>query len=513
MKKKKNIAIIDIGSNTVRLVIYQLNEQMVFTELQNIKLPVRLYQFLDEENELTKTGVHQLLRVMNLFKEIAHSYALEEMIATATAVIRQSKNAQELLEVVEKKTGITIRLLSEKEEAYYGQYAIVCTTAFSEAYTVDMGGGSTEITYFKDNEIIYSHSFPFGVVTLKQLFFNEHSPNNENALEQTNSYLKKQFASLPWLKDRKIPIIAIGGSSRNIATVHERMTDFPVVGIHQYEMKKKDLKDTLTLFTSLSFSELQSLDGLSKERADIIIPANLTFIALMEQVHAPKFIFCNKGLREGLLMESVNQKYPATYSPHHVKMTSIQRFVDTYQIDNYRTKKRTQIVELLLNEIKQKQLMNDEIEQLTAYVSYGSQLYHIGSYIEEDNSAYHSFYLLANSNLNGFTHRERISLALLASYKNKSLFKLFVKPFKQWFTEEELKYIRLAGSLIKFCEALNITTVNEIIHFSLKDKETYFVLKVEWSFDPVAEEYRANRQKKNLENIINKKVVIDFKKA
>lgn len=513
MKKKKNIAIIDIGSNTIRLVIYQLNEQMVFTKLQNIKLPVRLYQFLDEKKELSPEGVYQLLRVMTLFQEIAHSYELEEMITTATAVIRQSKNAPEILRTIEKKTGLTIRLLSENEEAYYGQYAIVRTTSFSEAYTVDMGGGSTEVTYFKDNEIIYSHSFPFGVVTLKQLFFNENFTNDEFAITQTKNYLKKQFASLPWLNDRNIPIVAIGGSSRNIATVHERMTDFPVVGIHQYEMKKKDLKETLRLFTSLSFSELQSLDGLSKDRADIIIPANLTFIALMEQVHAPKFIFCNKGLREGLLMESVNQKYHATYSPHHVAMTSIQRFVDTYQIDNYRAKKRTQIVDLLLNEIKQKQLLNEEIEQLIAYVSYGSQLYHIGSYIEEDNSAYHSFYLLANSNLNGFTHRERISLALLASYKNKSLFKLFVKPFKQWFTEEELKYIRLAGSLIKFCEALNITTVNEIIDFSLQDEDTHFVLKAKWSFDPVAEEYRANRQKKNLEHVLNKKVMIDFKKA
>ena len=81
------------------------------------------------------------------------------------------------------------------------------------------------------------------------------------------------------------------------------------------------------------------------------------------------------------------------------------------------------------------------------------------------------------------------------------------------FTEEELKYIRLAGSLIKFCEALNITTVNEIVDFSLQDEDTYFVLKAKWSFDPVAEEYRANRQKKNLEHVLNKKVMIDFKKA
>ena len=510
MKKSKKFGVIDIGSNTIRLVIYQLNTQMIFNEDQNIKLPVRLYQYLNEEKYLSETGIEELVRVLQLFQKIIENYELESLVVTATAVIRQAKNTEEILTTVKQQTGIDVRLLSEEEEAYYGQYAIVRTTAYSEAYTVDMGGGSTEVTYFKDNQIVESHSFPFGVVTLKQLFFAEKE--TEATIKEASKYIKAQFASLDWLKPRNIPIIAIGGSSRNIATVHERMTEFPSVGIHQYQMVEENLRETLELFKGLTIAARQSLDGLSKDRADIIIPANVTFLELMKQTEAPAFIFCNKGLREGLLMEEINRSQPDTYTPDRVSEITIERFVQVHQENTQHTKKRLQLIQLLLDEIQKHQLLNNDTEAFLPYLTYGSQLYHIGSAIEEEDSAFHSFYLLANSNLNGFTHKERITLALLASYKNKSLFKIFSKPFKEWFTEEEVKYIRLAGGLIKFVEAMNVVTVNEIQSLELIEKNDKLVLKARWSIDPIAEIYRANRQKKHLENAIQKKVSIDFKK-
>lgn len=511
MKETTHYGIIDIGSNTVRLVVYQIQPQMVYNEVQNVKLPIRLYQYLNDENELSQEGIDKLIEVMEVYKKITAHYQLEKLIATATAVIRQSKNNKKILSDVKKATGISLRLLSEEEEAFYGQYAIARTTAFTEGYTVDMGGGSTEITYFKDNQIAHSHSFPFGVVTLKNLFFNESLPEKEATLKQVRKYVKEQLDTLSWLRERNIPIIAIGGSSRNIASVHEQMTDFPVVGIHQYEMKQKDLKETLDLFTSLSLEELQSLDGLSKDRADIIIPANITFMALMEQVEAKKFIFCNKGLREGLLMEEINHRFPQAFTTTNIAETSVQRFVETYQMDVSRSNKRIELMRLFVNELQEKQFLTEDKEKLLSYLTFGAQLYLIGSAIEEDDSPFHSFYLLANSNLNGFTHKQRIALALLASYKNKSFFKLLSKPFKKWFTEEELNLLRRAGGLTKFMEALNATSVNDVLSFSLVEKSNKYVLVIEWSFDPLAETYRGNRQKKHLENVLQKKVVLDFK--
>jgi exopolyphosphatase/guanosine-5'-triphosphate,3'-diphosphate pyrophosphatase len=147
-------------------------------------------------------------------------------------------------------------------------------------------------------------------------------------------------------------------------------------------------------------------------------------------------------------------------------------------------------------------------------VHYAAFLYHIGSYIEEDDSSMHSFYLLANSNLNGFSHKERVVLALLASYKNKSLTRKFLQIVPGWFSTQELNLIRQAGSLIKFTESLLVTRVNQIQSISLeKDAKKTYVLKIKWSQDPLAETYRGNRQKKNFETVINKAIRLEFTRS
>lgn len=512
MEKSEMIGVIDIGSNTVRLVVYNLTDVYDFNELQNVKLPARLYQYLDEQQELSQEGINVLVEIIQLFKRIIQHYELDKIIATATAVIRQAKNQEAVLAAVEKETGIALRLLSDEEEAGYGHYAIVRTTQFSEGYTVDMGGGSTEVTYFRDNEIRYSHSFPFGVVTLKERFFENKKTNDKDAIKETKKFVTAQFASLDWIIDRNLPIIAVGGSSRNIASVHQRNHDYPIAGIHEYEMTKKDLEETKNLFCSLTLEELQNLDGLSKDRSDIIIPANITFIALYEQVNATKFVFCNKGLREGLLLEYINEQVPNTYDPESVRMATIRRLTNTYGIDAYSSSKRITLAKQIIQAIKDAALfeVSSEFEN---YLYYASYLYFLGSYIEEDDSPMHTFYLIANSNLNGFSHKERVALALMSSYKNKSLFNQFLKPFKEWYSDDELELIKQGGGLIKFCDALNITKINEIEKIELEkiDKKNY-KLNVSWSFDPIAELYQANRQKKQLENLLDKKIELNFTK-
>ncbi|WP_251870209.1 Ppx/GppA family phosphatase [Enterococcus italicus] len=512
MGKTKKVAIIDVGSNTVRLVIYQVSPVGNISQLQNVKLPARLYQYLDENQELSESGTAKLVEVIQLFQEILSEFDVDEIIATATAVIRQATNRQAVLAKVAEQTKLNLRLLSGEEEAYYGQYAVVRTTQFSEGYTVDMGGGSTEVTYFKDNQIQHSHSFPFGVVTLKNLFFQNKEPNDSKAIKKTKDYVRKQFASQKWIKPRDVPIIGIGGSARNIASVYQIVSNYPLSGIHEYEMTKANLNETSELFQSLTLAELQNLDGLSKDRADIILPANLTFLALCEITEAEKFVFCNKGLREGLLLKELSNTAEQVYDPDRVVEGVLMRMTESYGIDVALAQKRRALAEKLLTLCQEEGLVTLD-PKLLQYVYYAAFLYHIGSYIEEDDSSMHSFYLLANSNLNGFTHKERVALALLASYKNKSLTRKFLQNVPDWFSSQELSLIRQAGSLIKFTESLLITRVNEICSISLtKDKKCY-VLAIDWSKEPLAESYRANRQKKNFEAVINKSVKLEFTRS
>ncbi len=509
MATLKHVAVIDIGSNTVRLVIYQLTELYDFHELQNVKLPVRLYQYLDQDKNLAKKGIDKLVEVIRLFQKVMGHYQLDDVIATATAVIRQANNQEEVLASVAQETGLSLRLLSDEEEASYGQYAITRSTQFNEGYTVDMGGGSTEVTYFKNGVIKHYHSFPFGVVTLQELFY---ATADKKADEKAAAYIKEQISQFSWIKPRKLPIIAIGGSSRNIASVHQRMIDYPMSGIHEYEMSREDLQQTYELFDQLTVAQKQNLDGLSRDRADIITPANLLYLCLFDAVAAEKFVFCHRGLREGLLMERINQEAASAYTPNNVRKMTVRRLADLYLADAVGASQRLTIAKTLLAELEAAGLLYPT-QKVMDYLEAGTYLYHLGAYVEEDDSSMHSFYLLANSNLSGFSHKSRLSLALVASYKNKSLFNQFLRQYKNWLNPEALQVIREVGSIIKFCDALAITRVNEIrkLKFRKKDKGTY-TLKIIWKYDPLAEYYRATRQKKNLEYVLGKTIELDFQK-
>ncbi|KHE66730.1 exopolyphosphatase, partial [Halobacillus sp. BBL2006] len=206
---KKYYAIIDVGSNTMRLVIYLREKGGRLREIENVKAVARLRNHLQEEGDLSDEGVRTLLTTLNSFKEVAESYTLEEMVCVATATIRQASNQEDIIKKVSEQTGFDMRILSEHEEAYYGYLAVVNSTPLTEGITVDIGGGSTEVTYFKDRKLVESHSFPFGALTLKQDFFKKDLPS-EDEMSKLRHFLISQFSTLPWLEKRNVPLIGIG---------------------------------------------------------------------------------------------------------------------------------------------------------------------------------------------------------------------------------------------------------------------------------------------------------------
>ena len=129
-------------------------------------------------------------------------------------------------------------------------------------------------------------------------------------------------------------------------------------------------------------------------------------------------------------------------------------------------------------------------------------MYYLGSFIDSDSSSPHTYYLIANSMINGFPHKDRVKLALLASFKNKSLLKFYCKE-TQWFSGKEVDTIQALGGIIKFVNALNISHTSFVEEVKLKEKkDDKYELYVYYKGEPIAEEYQANRQKKHIEKIL-----------
>ena len=499
-------AIIDIGSNSMRLVIYQKEITGRLYEVENVKAVARLSNYLDHEHNLSPEGIDVLLNTLAHFSDVLAIYPYRQFICMATATIRQAHNRHELIKLVKQKFDWDMIILSEKEEAYYGYLAVVNSTSLTEGISVDMGGGSTEVTYFKNRELVHSHSFPFGALTLKALY--QYDLTEQENAQKVRQFVKDQFESLPWLKDRHIPLIGIGGSARNMAQIDQNEKSYPMAGLHQYQMNVYDINQILNYLISMPLSKREKVEGLSKDRADIIIPAIETFKVLYETVKADQFILSQKGLRDGINYSWLLANHDTAYFPN-VLEESLNEIVMRYN----QNMNQISHVHFLTRKIFN-QLVAQQLKTLTqadwSYLSHAIYVFNLGQYIDSESSAQHTFYLLANQTIDGLLNHEKLIIALIASYKDSVTFDQFVKPYKSWFTKHERKKYRLLGSLLKLTYALDATKRQVIQNVDIQMKQKQIKLIVYYKKNPSAESYQAEKQKKHFEKAINKKVVLQF---
>ena len=506
--EKLRTAIIDIGSNTIRLVMYQYDKEEGLHEFGNIKTVARLRTYLLPSGEMDEEGIKKLSETLVSFKQILEDYNVTDIYAVATAAVRQAANNEQIIQRMKRESGMDIAILSEEEEAYFGFLAVVNSMDTPSAVTIDIGGGSTEITLYKNKKLFKTNSFPFGTVSLKQKFVNGAIMNDEER-KALHTFVKAQFETLSWIRDVNLPIVAIGGSARNVAQVHQQKIDYPISGVHQYEMHQDDLLELKKDLGNMTFEQLKQLDGLSSDRADIIVPALEVFTTLMAVVGATSFQLSKKGLREGVIIDRVLQGDAGAFDKYNVFAENARRLAFQYGRSEEETKTLASLSKQLYLECCNLKILPFNEENLEL-IQRAAKVFSIGEYIELDSSNQHTFYLLANQSIAGMNHLNRVKLALLASYKNRDYFRRFASPFMSWLTREELKDLRDFGALLKFVYALNVSKRNIVKKVTLELVQDIIHVHIETRDRAVAEVYEAERTKKHIERIFKRQVVIHF---
>jgi exopolyphosphatase / guanosine-5'-triphosphate,3'-diphosphate pyrophosphatase len=503
-------AIVDIGSNTIRLVIYEHYQDGGYKEIENVKAPARLRTYLEGDMKLSKEGVTKLNDILRSFSDILVYHGISKARCVATATIRQAQNRKEILLEVQKETGMDIEILSEEQEAFYGFLAVVSTTPADTALTIDIGGGSTEITYFEGRRLVESHSYPFGVVSLKEQFIHGDSITEE---ERTRliQFLLNEFSKLPWLKNKKVPVIGVGGSARNVAQIEQQQRNYEIAGVHQYVLSGDAIASIRDQLFPLEYKEIERVEGLSKDRADIILPALEVFHQLLRYTEAPYFMISRKGLREGLIIEKARGAGENEMTKDSVIRLSIKELCHEFGINDSHSRQM-----VLMATEAGKRLADLGYWKLTQsdlhLLQYSAALYYLGEYIDSESTSQHTFYILANRSVNGFFHKERVMLASIASFKNKTALKQYLEPFAKWFTKEEMKQIREMGALLKFVYSLNATKRNIVQSVDVKREDESLSISVNCKGDYFAEQYQAEKQKRHLEKALKSELKLDFKR-
>ena len=304
----KRIAFIDLGSNSVRFVIYEISKTGSYRLIYQEKESVRLSENMWGTHELTEEAMERSLRALKGFVHMADAMEVDTIKAVATAAVRLAKNGDAFIKSVKERTGLDLEHIAGEEEARLGFLGVINTIGLKDFIIFDLGGASTEITLVRNRHITKSVSLPIGALTLTGTYQkgDEYTPKE---LDKLTKVVKKTIKEHTWLRNVKLPLLGIGGTARNIAKMDQRKLSYPITKLHNYEIPHHRFHEILEEVKGKSLEERKKISGLSSERADIII-AGLTIVEeLFNYVNTKTLVVGGCGLREGLFYDYYGEHY------------------------------------------------------------------------------------------------------------------------------------------------------------------------------------------------------------
>ena len=294
-------AIIDIGSNSVRLIIYRIKGDSTFKVINEAKRTIRLGSYLREDDYLSESGLNILLKVLKVFKDICKRYEVLEIYVVATEAIRRSINKYDVCNKIKLDLGLEVNILSGLEEAKYGYLAIKNSMLEKNAVLLDLGGSSMEITLMENGEFKETISLPLGSIPLTKMFNNLESKEMEIEL---NKFIYDRLQEISWLKkNNNLNVIGIGGIAKHIGRVSKGNEDYPKELLHNYSMTRDEISKIYAEFLKLPIKERSNFKGLSKKRAELFAAPLGAILVILKYIDSEKYIISAIGLREGIIYE------------------------------------------------------------------------------------------------------------------------------------------------------------------------------------------------------------------
>ena len=224
----EKLGIIDLGSNSARLVIVELFGEGHFMVVDELKESVRLGQDMERDGFLKPQRVAETIRTLKMFKKLADASKVDRIIAVATAAVRRAKNQRSFLDEIQATCGIKVRVLGEEEEATLVYRGVINSMDIPKGIILEIGGGSTKIVYYNRRNMLNFVTLPFGAVTLTDLFKDDGLSPQEQA-EKVEEFFTEQLSGIEWLKevDPDVQMIGVGGSFRNIFKISKLVRKYP----------------------------------------------------------------------------------------------------------------------------------------------------------------------------------------------------------------------------------------------------------------------------------------------
>ena len=498
------VASIDIGTNSTHLLIAQIDLSLKsftikFAEKSTTRLGER-----DGNGNLTQEAINRVLKTLIRYKEYSDSYGVQTILTAATSAVREAPNGRDLIARVKDEIGIQIELVSGSEEARLIYLGVLSGMALEEQtyIIIDIGGGSTELILADRNDTRALSSARIGAVRLKRDFFDKEPISGtreeflrnfiQGSLEPSIQKIKRRLR-----KDETIQMIATSGTAIALGNLISSQLAQQKQKMHGYKFSLDNLENIMKNLIKLPISERKKIPSLSDRRAEIIVPGGLILNTSMRMLSIDELTLSERALREGLVVDWMLRKglIKSKFSiQSNIRKTTVIHQAEKFGVDIPRS---SRVASLALDIYEQTKfiLHNDINDKGKDLLWAACNLYTCGKHINLSAFHKHSWYLIKNFELLGYSQAETNVIASIARYHRKNL------PKKRHDSWQSLKsrddknivldmslILRLAASLDKrpepLIDSIKINLIENILKVELIPKSSKKDLLLEkWSLE------------------------------
>jgi exopolyphosphatase / guanosine-5'-triphosphate,3'-diphosphate pyrophosphatase len=423
-QENRHVAIIDLGSNSWRLVVFTFVPGAWWKRTDELYETVRIGAGLGASGRLSDEAMDRGLETLVVFERFCTAGGLrhDDVHAIATSAIRDAANGPEFVRMAQAATGLEIEVLSEEDEARFGYVAAINTSTMADGVVLELGGGSMQLVRVEDRRAHELTSFPLGAVRLTEQFLAGSGPAKKKELQRVRVHVAEVLSEVRWLPRGGDRAVGVGGAVRNLAAAAQRTAGQLDLGVQGFMLTRELLAELIETLAALPVSERGSVPGIKPGRGDIILAAALAIDTVLEVGGLDALEATEAGLRDGVFLarELLPGDEPLF---ENVREAAVRNLAIQYESDMEHVEHVARLSLQIFDSLVDAGLFEPrpgERELLWA----AGMLHDVGMTISYDDHHKHSQYLIVSAELPGFDPRERALIALISRYHRKGAPKL-----------------------------------------------------------------------------------------
>jgi exopolyphosphatase / guanosine-5'-triphosphate,3'-diphosphate pyrophosphatase len=435
VRPNERLAVIDLGSNSFRLVVFMAGEHS-WKRTDEIYEPVRIGEGLAATGRLGEKPMERALATLDVFAHFCQADGLEAAAidAVATSAIRDAENAESFLARARERTSLPVRVLTREQEARYGYLAAVNSTTLTDGCVLDLGGGSMQLVRVAGRQARESGSWRVGTVRMTERFLPANGPAKRKQIEELRDHVASELQQAGWLSDG-VPagtdrrLVGIGGTVRNLAAAAQRAAGLPSNGVQGMVIEAAALDELVKRLAELPAAERSSIPGIKPARADLILAGAVVVQGVLRAGDFDALETTEAGLREGVFFERLlSERRPAADGDasdqpplfDDVRRTSVLNLAARHHLDGAHTRHVAVLALGMFDELARLGLHDGDARERELLWA-ASMLHDIGMSVDYDDHHKHSRYLILNGGLPGFSPIEVAIIAQAARYHRKGM--------------------------------------------------------------------------------------------